>query len=156
MFCLLPVACCVVTGLSEGCCATADVSVGCVLLAGPATGAAGGYQDAASVAARGTATVAASGLFCHATIARLGAGWSAGFHPVHNSRAAAASTSRPTQLPLPPPSLRRTRLISHLANVSLTNRPKSRLHLSSFNGQPEIFRLGPIIKQTGPIIGCTI
>ena len=149
MFCLLPVACCVVTGLSEGCCATADVSVGCVLLAGPATGAAGGYQDAASVAARGTATVAASGLFCHATIARLlGAGWSAGFHPVHNSRAAAASTSRPTQLPLPPPSsLRRTRLISHLANVSLTNRPKSRLHLSSFNGQPEIFRLGPIISK---------
>ena len=143
MFCLLPVACCVVTGLSEGCCATADVSVGCVLLAGPATGAAGGYQDAASVAARGTATVAASGLFCHATIARLGAGWSAGFHPVHNSRAAAASTSRPRQL-LPPPSLRRTRLISHLANVSLTNRPKSRIQLSSFDGQqPEIFRLGP-------------
>ena len=150
MFCLLPVACCVVTGLSEGCCATADVSVGCVLLAGPATGAAGGYQDAASVAARGTATVAASGLFCHATIARLGAGWSAGFHPVHNSRAAAASTSRPRQLlppPSLPPSLRRTRLISHLANVSLTNRPKSRLHLSSFNGQPEIFRLGPIISK---------
>ena len=147
MFCLLPVACCVVTGLSEGCCATADVSVGCVLLAGPATGAAGGYQDAASVAARGTATVAASGLFCHATIARLGAGWSAGFHPVHNSRAAAASTSRPRQLLPPPSSLRRTRLISHLANVSLTNRPKSRLHLSSFNGQPEIFRLGPIISK---------
>ena len=37
-------------------------------MAGPATGPLAGYQDAASVAARG-ATVAASGLFCHATIA---------------------------------------------------------------------------------------
>ena len=134
-------------------------------MAGPATGPLAGYQDAGSVAARG-ATVAASGLFCHATIAeqqqQLGAPDTPRYTTLQQQQQQGPGSSSSAPLLLPPG--RRTRLISHLANLSFPNRPKSRLPISH-HSMASLKYLGWVLSQyghnmnriwgPGPIIGST-